>query len=208
MLPDPATYLIDADLSRADLRVLHAECWGKRVVEFGAGGSTLYLAQIATELVSYETDERWCALVRRELVVQGRHSQIVQKISCASKIPSELPQADVYFVDGVSKNQARARWVKRIISEGLSPVILIHDSRREHPTNELMDVFSWPSNAQISSAEFHVGDSNMLRISLRERPVQYVDWKKAETGRVSFGSGRMPENGLAEPAVIGETPRD
>ena len=186
---DPSAYLIDADMSRADLKLLHRECADKRVLEFGAGGSTWYLAQVAARVDSFETDPGWHATVSRGL---SRYDQCPASVSLIPEDhdPAELslPTADVAFVDGLSKHNLRARWVTMLATRRLVATILLHDSRREAPTNDL-DIFRWPLSAYVRSANFHEDNSNIIRIVLRVEPVTYTNWN-AEPGRASTGEGR------------------
>lgn len=194
---DPNTYLIDADLSRADLCVLHQLCVGKRVVEVGSGGSTLYLAQIAKSLLSFETDPRWYHDVCGQLDRRGHDPSIVQMLPSTGILP-QLPSADVYFIDGVSRDRLRARWLWSVFEQRAASVALLHDSRRPHPTNEIpSQLFHWPNTAYLESVSFHHPDeqgrvSNMIVFRLRAKPVQYENWNHTESGRVAFGQGRPP----------------
>lgn len=170
---DPDTYLTHADLSRADLRVLSHFCSGANVVEFGVGGSTLFLEQIAQKLTSYETSQDWIALVQGKLVNSSR----VSLIQCAN-VPPNLPKADVYFIDGTG--HLRPEWVHQCIDQRLARTIIVHDSRRLNPIGSLTWLITWPHTAIIEKVEYHFMESNCVVITLRDTPVVYENWNVTE----------------------------
>ena len=58
---------IDGDLSQADAAVLSMLCRNKSVVEYGVGASTLILSQVASKVVSYDTETSWILKVNEKL---------------------------------------------------------------------------------------------------------------------------------------------
>src|SRR5690606_19207764 len=87
---DPATVETHADLSREDHAVLYRECRGRRVVEFGAGGSTEYLARFVTELHTFETDDAWAEKARRAVAAWSPTPVHVHSRSRSEEHTSEL----------------------------------------------------------------------------------------------------------------------
>jgi hypothetical protein len=169
---DPSTYPTSADLSRADLRVLHHFCKDTAVVEFGCGGSTLFLQKIAKTLTSYDTSQEWIDLVKGQL--SGNRQEII----LIDAVPPILPKADVHFVDGI--DHLRPIWVRYCQEQRAAKVIIVHDSRRTYPVAGLGCLFEWPLTALIEKVEYHYMGSNCLVITLRQTPVAYEDWNVTE----------------------------
>jgi hypothetical protein len=172
---DPETFLLEADLSRADVRLLYRFCKDKRVVEFGCGGSTVMLAAFVEHLVSYDTDASWVERTTRRLSREQEHT-CAAVVHCGDKPPVDLPNADVYFVDGFVPH--RILWVEEVIRRRLSETIIVHDSRSS-AMNDLSKLMVYPLTFSFRSFEFHVDGSNMLVIRAGA-PVEYVNWNEAE----------------------------
>jgi protein-L-isoaspartate O-methyltransferase len=178
--PDMDTWVrqvrIEADLSRPDWALLANACRNRSVVELGSGGSTAMLARVASDLVSYETDQKWFLAVRQVLRDRGLCHVDLRK---RGPTPDpEAPKADVYVVDCASPGQLRSKWLKHIHEHRLAPLVLVHDSRRDSPTNDLGWLFQWPANAVLQRVDFHPHNSNYLAISYRSGdPVRYVNWQ-------------------------------
>jgi protein-L-isoaspartate O-methyltransferase len=167
---------IEADLSQLDWSFVSSVCNNRSVVELGSGGSTAMLARVASELVSYETDQRWFLAVRQVLRDRGLCHVDLRKRGPAPD--PEAPKADVYVVDCASPGKLRSKWLKHIHEHRLAPLVLVHDSRRDSPTNDLGWLFQWPTNAVLQRVDFHPHDSNYLAISYRSGdPVRYVNWQ-------------------------------
>jgi len=171
---------IEGDLSRADLLYLYDHCRDRTVVEVGSGGSTAMLARFVRRLVSFETDTGWFLAVRKRLRERGMTH--VELLKVAAKPDQAAPFADVYIIDCASADQLRSRWLDWVVRGRLAPTVLLHDSRRESPTNEIGWLWKWPSTARLESAHFHEADSNYIRLQFRGGPVQYVNWQ-SEPGR-------------------------
>lgn len=176
---NPATFPLEADLSRADVCVLYEMCAGKSVVEVGCGGSTVLLAQFAASLRSYETDPAWIERTQRRL---SREPAEVQA-RCLSlspyapgQIPAMLPTADVYFIDCICED--RAAWLKTVVERRLAPLVLIHDSRSSAMVL-IGPVLIWPLTLSLRSIEYHVDGSNLLLVRC-DAPCEYVNWNEAE----------------------------
>ena len=177
---DPDTFPLEADLSRADARLLVAYATGRRVVEVGAGGSTPLLAQVSKDLVSFEPEQRWRERVMARLArgerAGERHCRVWLREHDLP--PVDAPRADVYFVDGpCHKRQA---WVKAVAERNLAPVVLVHDSRRELPVAMLGCLLEWPLSARVDTLQLHAEGSNMLVVRLRREPVRYENWNETE----------------------------
>ena len=66
-----------------------------RVFEYGAGGSTLFLAKRVRELVSVEHDESFHSVVAHRLAKQGVHN--CRLVLCRPERRSPKPEADVAY---------------------------------------------------------------------------------------------------------------
>ena len=172
---DPATVLLEADLSRADVRVLYDFCRDKSVVEFGCGGSTLLLARFCNKVVSYDTSTAWINHTKKRLELEASHT--CEEIHlCGKTAPDNLPTADVYFLDGHS--QLRAEWLATVICRRLAKTILVHDSRSPIMSS-IATVLVHPIALSIRTVEYHYDNSNMLVVRIDD-PVKYEDWNLTE----------------------------
>lgn len=167
---DPKTEPLAADLSRADVAVLHELCAGKSVVEFGAGGSTALLRRFAARLVTFETDPRWVAAIKKR--VPGADVRL-----CSKNSPT-IPRCDVLFIDGLTT--IRPVWMWAALQQHAAPVILAHDTRRPDPVKSFGVLLEWPHTAWIDSVHYHFRGSNMLVVRLRKTPVKYENWNTVE----------------------------
>jgi hypothetical protein len=172
---NPSTCPTRADLSRADHRVLHELCSGADVVEFGCGGSTLFLSQIARTLLSFDTSAAWIERVRKFAATGDGPRPILNH---CTGVPAQLPKADVYFVDGLL--ELRAPWVHACLDRRLARTIIVHDSRRASPVRELSGLLTWPRTAIIERVEYHYKDSNCVVITTRPAPLVYENWNETE----------------------------
>jgi SAM-dependent methyltransferase len=174
---DPATFPLEADLSRADVRVLYSLCRNKSVVEFGCGGSTVLLANFAASVVSYDTSQDWIERTKYRLAQEKKHA--CRGIYWYSSVPapSEMPRADVYFIDGVP--DLRAQWVSAVIERRLAETIIIHDSRSQI-MDSIASCFTYPAVLSLRTLEYHADGSNLLVIRLGQ-PVVYENWNLTET---------------------------
>jgi len=182
---DPQRVAIEADLSRADVAVLHELCAGRTVVEFGCGGSTLLLARFSRIVLSYDHDVGWLervARVARRRAQKGvRMSRIVLQHVPEGAPPPKLPRVDVLFVDG--ERNARHLWVERALRARVARVVVIHDSRRPSPLADCSSLITWPLTRRIDRVLYHYKNSNHVVVCLRDESVRYVDWNKAEPRR-------------------------
>lgn len=172
---------LEADLSRNDARLLVQLCADKRVVEFGMGGSTLLLARIASELVSYETDEHWVELVRGTFASRNGNYCPVTLRHCGGPPPNNVPRCEVMFVDGVMRY--RPAWLRAAIEHRLTRLVVIHDSRKERPLVLCKLLLEQPYARWIARVDYHYRDSNCLVVQLRRRPIRHTNWNTTETNR-------------------------
>lgn len=173
---DPTTFPLEADLSRADVRLLHKLCAGKAVVEFGCGGSTILLAQFAERVRSYDTDSSWLERTQRRLDRDPDHAPVELRQCQEGVVPDGLPPADVYFIDGWCPD--RPKWVREVVLRGLTGLLIYHDSRSGEMTT-LASALVYPVTQCLRSVEYHVEDSNMVVLRCGEG-VKYVNWNEAE----------------------------
>ncbi len=174
---DPMTFPLEADLSRADVRLLYEFCQGKTVVEFGCGGSTVLLAQFAAKVSSYDTDRDWINRTARRLEREPKPDHARPTLTHYTSFPPrELPKADVYFIDGYVPD--RVRWVKLAIEERLTETIVVHDSRSS-AMSDIGPMLTYPLTMSLRSLTYHLDGSNMLVIRAGA-PVEYVNWNAAE----------------------------
>lgn len=170
--------MIEADLSRQDVVVLHELCAGKTVVEFGAGGSTVFLAKIASHLVSYEPDEEWRNLASARLAAEPGFLCPHSVLACRNVPPIGAPRFDVYFVDGPRSD--RVAWVNGVLKRRLARIVVVHDSRRAENMRGFGGLIEeWlPWMARIDA---HPRDSNLLVMHVRREPVKWRNWNLEET---------------------------
>lgn len=188
------------DLSRADAELL-AELGrqSKRIVEFGAGGSTQIFAQVAppgATILSVETDSEWIKRTRSNLrrlgVERVRFMSFVGwQIACAEKFPPSFADSefDLIFNDGARDLRrlfATEAWVKLAIGGRM----LFHDTRRP---NDILNVIALVNEhfLEISEISLNLHGSNITQV-IKKAPEPYQNWNSEE--------GRVPwEYGLEEP---------
>lgn len=173
---DPQKVAIQGDLSRKDVVELYRLCAGKRVVEFGMGGSTLILAQCAKRLDSYESDPKWFDITEARIFQMGKPASVrLHDVGPHCPLPDDIPECDVLFIDGFGP--MRAQWISKFFKK--AKVIAIHDARRFQDVNKALShlvVFF----SEIERIEFNVGDSNLMVVYRREVPLEYENWNETE----------------------------
>ena len=95
---NPYTCPIEGDLSRADVVALTLLCRNKRVIEFGLGGSTIILKQIAKSLITYETKPVWVDRFKEK--TPDCDIRIVEETKDGSSWKGLGEECDVVFSDG------------------------------------------------------------------------------------------------------------
>lgn len=166
---------LEADLSRADAALLARLCAGRRVVEFGSGGSTLLLARVAAYVASYDTDATWTELTRARLAEEPAGSVCAVDLWTYGGVPDQLPAADVALVDGAPG--LRPAWTRALVERGV-PLVLVHDSRGDQ-VGPALAALGWPASLRVRSVELHAEGSHTTVVRCGE-PVAYEDWNQTE----------------------------
>lgn len=179
---DYRTVVIQGDLSRLDVRVLLELCAHKRVVEFGMGGSTLLLARICKELISYDTSMEWLERTKARLEdIQGELSCIPTLLLTAGE-EEDICECDVLFIDG--KGEDRHKWLKFFTK---CKILICHDSLGDtggsgptllHIMSELYSNMDIVKN--LDRTDYHYLGSNMVVTYKRENPINFVNWNIIE----------------------------
>ena len=182
----PLRYI--GDLSREDAQLLARHAAGaRRILEFGAGGSTQVLAQSApegAEIVTVETKPAWVARTRDNL----RRLGIAREIRFVPyrgfwrqvKGPFELVLDD--GADRLRTDFAERAWPLLAVGGAL----LFHDTRRPRDARTALRhverVF-----LEVTSVHLNPEGSN-LTVVRKQAPQAYVDWNLAE-GRARWEYG-------------------
>jgi len=175
---DPKTVPIQGDLSRADVVELVRLCQGKRVVEFGMGGSTLILARCALSLDSYETDPHWHWLTAHRMK-QIKDKTCEPALVLGPDTPAGVPECDVIFVDGLSSK--RDEWMR--LWRSAREAVVLHDSRVPGTWRSVVELLKDDeSGTWVDGIDFHVNQSNLLVVRRRPGPAAYENWNLTEAG--------------------------
>ena len=177
------------DLSIEDAWSLADMAQGRRVLEFGSGGSTQIFAQVAKLVTSVETDPTWIARTKDNLALLGEHAPV-------EFVPFDLftcrAEYDVIFVDGVPDKRlefAQATWP--CLSKGGS--MIFHDTRRFEYFREAAWVMQLHFS-EISTVLINENDSNLTLIGKRDEPLHYVNWNDVEGKPLwAYGKADRPE---------------
>jgi hypothetical protein len=185
-LVNPYVYKTEGDLSRADVVALTLLCRGKDVVEFGIGGSTVLLSQIAKSVVSYEHDQTWIDRIKPkvglncEIRLTDKECKDVKGFPC-----------DVIFDDGHSLG--RCNFLLEFWGH-VRECAILHDGRMTYAGNCLkrfLDSFTiknepkegnpgLPDNPYTGSLEridWCWLESNMVVLHKRNCTLKYENWK-------------------------------
>lgn len=176
------------DLSIADAWVLSDLSLGKRVLEFGSGGSTQIFAQVAKLVTSVETDPAWIARTEDNLSLLGDHAPV-------DFVPFDLfaycGEYDVIFVDGVPDKRlqfALAAWP--LLAKG--GTMLFHDTRRFEYFREVAWLMQMHFS-EIGTVLINEDDSNLTLLCKREAPLYYENWNDVEGKPAwAYGKGDRP----------------
>lgn len=186
------------ELSADDARLLtYMAGSSANILEFGCGGSTMIMAQIAKRyqrirtIYSVETDPEWI----------HRTSVILQKLGCPvvtfmrthnwqNHIPLDL-KFDLIFIDNAPNERlpsAEQAWL-RLKDDGR---MVFHDTRRHQDARNAMDLVKKYHSA-VSSVQLNPSNSN-LTIVQKQPKIDYIDWNEAE-GKQPWqcGRGEIPE---------------
>lgn len=179
---DYKTVPIYGDISRNDVRVLIELCTGKNVIEFGVGGSTLILAQVASKLTSYDTSQEWIDKTKKKLITKPSVKTCEPEFIHNPEIPNDIPECDVLFLDG--EGYQRTGWLKHFPK---CKVVISHDCRGETTDGPTAYHLIYPlfKNFEllqyVSRIEYAYLDSNMFVYYRREKPIVYENWNITET---------------------------
>lgn len=188
---NPYIYKVDGDLSHADVVVLTQLCRDKVVIEFGIGGSTILLSQIAKKVITYEHDEAWIEKTKPKLNNKVEIRLIEKKVEVIDGLGEPC---DVLFNDGHSLFRAPALlefWPH------IREHALLHDSRMTYAGNcvkRFIDGFivknepsktnpGLPDNPYTGSLEtlhWNYLESNMVVMKKRNCTLKYENWKISE----------------------------
>lgn len=189
------------DLSAADAALLHHHgSRARRILEFGAGGSTQLFAQALAEdgsLLTLETDPAWIARTSEHLVrlgVRARVRFMLYQDFSPQAPPS--PSFDLLFDDGVDelrREMALTTWP--LLAPG--GVFLFHDTRRERDIANVLALMAAHYN-EIESVECNQrfrGTSSNLTVLRKKVAEPYLDWNLAEGLPMwRYGSGEVPDD--------------
>lgn len=191
---NPYVCTIEGDLSRADVVVLTLLCRGKDVVEFGLGGSTLILSEIAKSLVTYETKPVW---VERFPQIKSE-VKVIAENSDGSSVRGLGRPCDVLFADGWA---AMRHHFMLEFWPHIRDCVILHDTRSVYAGNCVQKFFAaydppttgWGLNpylATLKSIDWNWLESHMCVLHKRNCMLKYEDWKKTEAGNNRKGYGQ------------------
>lgn len=200
---NPYTWKIEGDLSRADVVVLTLLCRGKDVIEFGIGGSTILLSQVANKVITYEHDIAWIDKIKPRL---GNNCEIrlIDKDKAEQSIKGIGESCDVLFNDGHSLLRAPALlefWPH------IKEYAILHDGRMPYAGNclkKFIDAFTIknpkvdepgfdaskanpgladnPYTGSLEAVYWNYLESNMVVMKKRNCTLLYENWKITEKG--------------------------
>lgn len=131
--------------------LLPKEFSGKRVLEWGGGQSTFFWARRAKEVVTFESDERWCnALAKHKPPNALVHS--VNKDTSNVEALLNRERFDVIVVDGLDRWKCAERSLDLLSPDG---AIIVDDAERNggpKPGYGCIDLYR---NAGLSRIDFY-----------------------------------------------------
>jgi len=191
---NPFIWPIEGDLSRADVVALALLCRDKKVIEFGIGGSTILLSQVAKKVITYEHDQIWIDKIKPKLNDKVEVRLIEKDTSSIKNIGEEC---DVLFNDGHSLLRSPALiefWPY------IKDCAILHDSRMTYAGNcvkKFIDSFvpnyepskgnpnklpDNPFTGSLRSIEWNYLESNTVVMFKRNCTLKYENWKITERG--------------------------
>lgn len=168
------------DISRQDAQILATSAGtARRILEFGVGGSTQILAQVAppdATITTVETSPEWIERTRSNL----QRFQIkthVEFLEFESWLSADVGLMDLVFVDG--RDDLRAAFAMRAWRFlRVGGVLLIHDTRRRNDANYALE-FAKLYYLEIESVFLNVRASNITMIT-KKMSEPYVDWNRLD----------------------------
>jgi len=196
---NPFMYKVEGDLSKADVVVLTQLCRNKTVVEFGIGGSTILLSQVAKKIISYEHDQAWIDKIQPKV---GENVEIRLIPKEVSAVKGKGEECDVLFDDGHSL--LRAPFLLEFWPY-LKECAILHDSRMTYAGNCVklfFDAFTVrnpkvgepgfdskganpglpdnPYTGSLKTIYWNYLESNMVVMEKRNCTLKYENWKISE----------------------------
>jgi hypothetical protein len=176
----PGVLRYKGDISRQDAQVLAEHvATAQRILEFGVGGSTQILAQIAPPgavITAVETDPNWVQKTRESLQ-ELRIGANVQFVAYQDWVSMDVGLIDMVFIDGV--DHLRREFAER--SWGflrIGGIMLIHDTRRIGDAAYALD-FVRLHHLEVQGIELNLRASNITLI--RKKVAEpYVNWNLVE----------------------------
>lgn len=199
---------IQGDLSRADAVSLALLCRGKDVVEYGVGGSTIILSQVAKSLTCFDTKQTWLEKTKESVnklpnkTCEPDFRPILKEKHDNSSVTGLGFNCDVIFSDGWAA--MRIHFILEFWPY-IRECAITHDSRAIYAGNivkKFMDAydptvkdnkkFPWGVNPYISSLqkiEWNYLESNCCIFFKRNTSLIWEDWKKTEIENNRNGYG-------------------
>ena len=185
------------DLSKQDVSVLKRCAKGKKVLEFGCGGSTQIFSQIAGSVLSLETHKGWIKVTKEIIAELGGESYEIRFLNHVMDFKL-TEKYDVIFVDG--------EWGKRLefaikawpyLKE--DGVMLFHDTRRDKDKNIVSKFFISKIKENLSLT-FNYRNSNISvikkgverKVNENNYDLPYENWNEVE------GKEKWMYNGMEE----------
>jgi precorrin-6B methylase 2 len=168
------------DISRQDAQILATSAGtARRILEFGVGGSTQILAQVAppdATVITVETSPEWMQRTLENL----QRFQIethVEFLKYESWLTANVGLMDLVFVDG--RDDLRAAFAVRAWRFlRVGGVLLIHDTRRRNDANYALE-FAKRHYLEIESVVLNARASNITMIT-KKMSEPYVDWNRID----------------------------
>ena len=202
---NPYICQIEGDLSRADVVALVQLCRGKDVVEFGIGGSTIILSQVARSLITYETKDVWLDRFKDKLDTIEKTCipdiRIIEERKDGQSVQGLSEPCDVLFNDGWAA--MRHHFLLEFWKD-IKECCILHDTRSVYAGNVVRKFFDaynpnydkekyiWGYNpylASLKTIEWNYLESNSCVLFKRNCELVWEDWKKTEcdNNRKGFG---------------------
>lgn len=169
------------DLSRADISVLHR--FGnksKRILEFGAGGSTHIFAQCDApeHIVSVETAQEWIDITQERMATLDNPKPVhFINYDIHALQDTHGSNWDLIFIDGMDNlrhHSAHRTWADL----NIGGVMLFHDTRRKQDYGNAISIVSTHYN-EIESVLCNYADSNITVIT-KKHYAGWENWNKTE----------------------------
>lgn len=180
-------------MSRADVVALTLLCRNKNVIEYGCGGSTIILSKIATNVISFDTDQNWIDKIKPQV---GKNVEFHYIVQDEKLIPDIIGTWDVFLDDGWAK--LRGPMLLKYWPQ-IRECALLHDARMTYPGNvvkQFLDAFTIkndpsefnpglkdnPYLGSLKSIEWDYLESNMAVLFKRNCTLLYENWNESEKG--------------------------